>query len=69
MDNMRFFTGHDETEKLIYSFDSNNPLVPHLGADVIINSTIYYVTDVVIAYEDGKQFVDVMVEEVNDGLD
>ena len=65
MDNIRFFTCKGEEEALVYSFDSNNPIVPHLGADVIINGQIYYVTDVVIAYENGKQYVDIIVEEVD----
>lgn len=65
MDNMRFFINCDEAGKLIYSFDSNHLVVPHLGADVIVNDKIYYVTDVVIAYDGDKQSVDVMVEEVN----
>ena len=65
MDKMRFFIDSDKTEKLIYSFNSNNLIVPHLGADVIVNDKIYYVTDVVVAYDDDAQSVDVMVEEVN----
>ena len=47
--------------KLIYSVNSD--AIPHIGSDIVVNCTRYFVEDVVINY-DGTQNVDVVVTKI-----
>ena len=50
----------------IDDFAYHTAIVPHLGADVVVDDLRYFVTDVLITYEGDQQYVDVTVERVNE---
>ena len=62
MHTIRFFDGGGVSEEFAY----HNAIVPHLGADIVVDDLRYFVTDVLITYEGDQQYVDVTVERVNE---
>lgn len=63
MHTVRFF---DDNGSFIEELTYHNLIVPHLGADVVVNDARYFVTDILITYEGDQQYVDVTVEKVNE---
>ena len=63
MHTIRFF---DDGGVFIEEFAYHNAIVPHLGADVVVDDMRYFVTDVLITYEGDQQYFDVTVERVNE---
>lgn len=63
MDIIRFFEG----DQVVACFHYDSVIVPHLGADIVVNDKRYFVTDVMITYQEGRgQLVDVVMEYVNE---
>lgn len=63
MHTIRFF---NDEGVFIEEFAYHNAIVPHLGADVVVDDLHYFVTDVLITYEGEQQYIDVTVERVNE---
>lgn len=54
------------TNEPIYLTSIKSQIIPHLGSDIVVLDKRYFVTDVLIVYEDYGTYVDVTLEKVDE---
>ena len=61
---IRFYEENEHEPMYLTSIKSQ--IIPHLGSDIVVLDKRYFVTDVLIVYEDFNTYVDVTLEKVDE---